>query len=186
MPILSVKHVTAYRYRQPVAFGEHPMMLRPRDDNDQRVLQSALEISPKPRKLAWGQDRLGNYLAVAHFADRSDELRFVSIVCLEKTPSGFHESDIDDYARTYPFRYATADWSRLRRFILPLLLQPELRQWSDQFFAKNGSVELHALLINMTQTIRRNFRHEARHEKGAQERSAPSPWAAAVVGTSRC
>src|SRR5271169_1807396 len=56
--------VTAYRYRQPVAFGEHPKMLRPRDDNDQKVLQSALEISPKPRKLAWGQDRFGNYLEV--------------------------------------------------------------------------------------------------------------------------
>src|ERR1700678_566744 len=37
MPILSVKHVTPYRYRQPVALGEHRMMLRPRDDDDQKV-----------------------------------------------------------------------------------------------------------------------------------------------------
>jgi Bacterial transglutaminase-like N-terminal region len=28
---LTIRHVTTYRYRQPVAFGEHRMMLRPRD-----------------------------------------------------------------------------------------------------------------------------------------------------------
>ena len=39
MPILTVRHVTTYHYRQPVAFGEHRMMLRPRDDDDQRVLK---------------------------------------------------------------------------------------------------------------------------------------------------
>jgi Bacterial transglutaminase-like N-terminal region len=35
MPILTVRHVTTYHYKQPVAFGEHRMMLRPRDDDDQ-------------------------------------------------------------------------------------------------------------------------------------------------------
>src|SRR5208282_5203268 len=139
MPILSIKHVTTYRYQQPVTFGEHRMMLRPRDDDDQKVLQSELEISPKPQSLAWGRDKLGNYVAIAHFAGRSDELRFVSTVCLEHTPNGFQELDIKDYARTYPLRYTAEDWSRLRRFILPLVLQPELRRWSDQFFSEDGS-----------------------------------------------
>ena len=36
MPILTVRHITTYRYRQPVAFGEHRMMLRPRESYDQR------------------------------------------------------------------------------------------------------------------------------------------------------
>src|SRR5271170_4025667 len=181
MPILSVKHVTTYCYQQPVAFGEHRMMLRPRDDNDQEVLQSELELSPKPRKLVWGRDKFGNYVAIAHFADRSDELRCLSTVCLEHTPSGFHESSIKDYARTYPFRYTAEDWSRLRRFVLPLLLQPELRRWSDQFFSKDGSADLHALLVNVTQTIRRTFRHVARHEKGIQE-----PVRTIAVGSGSC
>ena len=38
MPILNIRHVTTYRYHQPVAFGAHRMMLRPRDDEDQKVL----------------------------------------------------------------------------------------------------------------------------------------------------
>jgi transglutaminase-like putative cysteine protease len=180
MPILSIKHVTTYRYRQPVAFGEHRIMLRPRDDEDQRLLQSALEIRPKPRELAWGRDRLGNHVAIAHFDDRSDELRVVSTICLEHTPNGFYEGDIKDYARIYPFSYIAEDWSRLRGFILPLSLEPELRRWSDQFF-RNGSADTHALLVDMTQTIRRTFRHVARHEKGIQD-----PIRTIALGTGSC
>src|ERR1700686_3720510 len=46
MPILTVRHVTTYHYKQPVAFGEHRMMLRPRDDDAQKVPESELEITP--------------------------------------------------------------------------------------------------------------------------------------------
>jgi transglutaminase-like putative cysteine protease len=53
MPILSIRHVTAYHYKQPVAFGEHRIMLRPRDDEDQKLLESKLEITPEPSQLSW-------------------------------------------------------------------------------------------------------------------------------------
>ena len=130
------------------------------------MLQCQLEIRPKPRELAWGEDKLGNHVAIAHFADRSDELRLVSTICLEHAPNGFYEADIKDYARIYPFSYLAEDSSRLRRFILPLSLEPELRTWSDQFF-RNGS-DTHELLVDIIQTIRRTFRHVARHHKGIQ------------------
>ena len=35
---LTVRHITTYRYQQPVAFGEHRLMFRPRDSYDQRLL----------------------------------------------------------------------------------------------------------------------------------------------------
>ena len=37
MPIFVIKHVTTYRYRQPVAFGEHRMMLRPRESRGRAI-----------------------------------------------------------------------------------------------------------------------------------------------------
>ena len=48
MPILTVRHVTTYRYKQPVFFGEYRMMLRPRDSHDQRLLDAQLVITPEP------------------------------------------------------------------------------------------------------------------------------------------
>jgi hypothetical protein len=59
VPILTIKHVTTYHYMRPVAFGEHRMMLRPRDDDDQKVLESELEITPAPSHLSWTQDVFG-------------------------------------------------------------------------------------------------------------------------------
>ena len=75
MPTLTIRHVTTYRYRQPVAFGEHRMMLRPRDAYDQRVLEASIEISPKPKSLRFVQDAFGNHLGIARFSGRSKPAR---------------------------------------------------------------------------------------------------------------
>jgi transglutaminase-like putative cysteine protease len=169
MPILNIRHITTYRYHQPVAFGEHRMMLRPRNDDDQKVLESELEITPKPRQLAWARDRFGNHVATATFAERATELRFESSILLDHAPAGFHRNDIEDYARVYPFAYPAKEWRALKRFVLPLLLRPELARWSDQFFRKDGSADTYDLLVGMTQTMRRTFKHASRHEKGVQD-----------------
>ena len=36
MPVVSILHRTTYRYRNPVAFGEHRVMHRPLESYDQR------------------------------------------------------------------------------------------------------------------------------------------------------
>jgi transglutaminase-like putative cysteine protease len=81
MPILTVRHVTAYYYKPPVGFGEHRMMLRPCDD-DQQVLETKLEITPEPSQLTWTRDMFGNHVARARFANRASELRFESVIRL--------------------------------------------------------------------------------------------------------
>src|SRR6266852_3230919 len=53
MTILTVRHITTYQYKQPVSFGEHRMMLRPRENHDQRLLESNLEITPRSTLLTW-------------------------------------------------------------------------------------------------------------------------------------
>ena len=102
MPSLIIRHVTTYRYRQPVAFGEHRMMLRPRDSHDQRVIEASLEISPEPRSLHFVQDAFGNHVGIARFSGRSKELCFESTVCLEHSPLDAADSDLEDPARPFP------------------------------------------------------------------------------------
>ena len=46
MSVLTVRHITTYRYKQPVAFGEHRMMLRPRDSYDQKLLDAQARDHP--------------------------------------------------------------------------------------------------------------------------------------------
>jgi transglutaminase-like putative cysteine protease len=166
MPILTVRHVTAYYYKTPVAFGEHRMMLRPRDDDDQQVLETKLEITPEPSQLTWTRDMFGNHVAMARFADRASELRFESVIRLDHAPNGL--GDIEDIAGTYPFAYAPEDRSGLARFVAPRSQQPALKIWAAGFLRKDGSADTRELLVDMTQTINRSFRHLARHEEGIQ------------------
>ena len=100
MPSLTIRHVTLYRYRQPVAFGEHRMMRRPRDSHDQRVLEASLEISPEPRSLRFVQDAFGNHVGIARFSGRAKELCFESTVRLEHSPLDPADPDLEDAAKT--------------------------------------------------------------------------------------
>ena len=47
MPRLLITHRTAYRYRRAVTFGEHRLMMRPRESYDQHVIHADLAISPE-------------------------------------------------------------------------------------------------------------------------------------------
>jgi transglutaminase-like putative cysteine protease len=169
MPILTIKHVTTYHYKQPVAFGEHRMMLRPRDDDDQKVIESGLEITPAPIELAWTQDSFGNHVATAHFANRASVLRFESTIRVDHAPAGFRAADIADFAKTHPFAYAAQDRAGLARFMAPLSRHPALGRWAAGFLRPDGSADTGELLAGMTTTIGRAFRHVARHEKGTQD-----------------
>src|ERR1700687_2734799 len=169
MPILTIRHVTTYHYKQPVSFGEHRMMLRPRDDDDQKVLGSELEITPEPSQLTWTRDIFGNHVATARFAARASELRFESTIRLDHAPAGFRAADIEDLARTHPFAYAAEDRPGLARFLAPLSPHLKLDRWASTFPREDGSADTHELLVDMTQTIKRTFKHVARHEKGIQD-----------------
>jgi transglutaminase-like putative cysteine protease len=166
MPILTIRHVTTYHYKQPVAFGDHRMMLHPRDDGDQKVLESQLNITPGPSQLTWAQDTFGNHVATARFADRASELRFESALRVDQAPAGFRAVDIVEYARAYPFAYAAEDSPGHVHFTTRPSAHPMLDRWAASFLREDGSAETHDLLVDMTQTIRRTFKHVARHEKG--------------------
>jgi transglutaminase-like putative cysteine protease len=169
MPILTIRHLTTYRYKHPVAFGEHRMMLRPRDDDDQKVLESELEITPEPSELSWTLDVHGNHIATARFADRAAELRFDSTIRLDHAPAAFRADDIEDFARTHPFAYAAGDRPGLAFFIAPPTPHSRVDRWAAGFLREDGSADTYELLVGMTQTIKHSFKHVARHEKGIQD-----------------
>jgi transglutaminase-like putative cysteine protease len=181
MPILNIRHVTTYHYHQPVAFGEHRMMLLPRDDDDQKVLHCEIEITPEPMQIAWSRDDFGNHVATAQFDDRAAELRFVSNIRVDHAPAGFHGMEIDDRARSYPFSYATDEWPDLKRYTQPPAARRDIGRWSAHFFRNDGSADTHDLLVDMTRTIRRTFKHVTRHQKGVQD-----PLRTLALGSGSC
>src|ERR1700716_2435647 len=109
MPFLTVRHVTTYRYKQPVTFGELRVMFRPRDSYDQRLLHASLDIEPRPASLHWTHDVFCNCVACARFEARSDSLRFESLIELEHSPMQLLDFPIADHAEYFPFSYDQED-----------------------------------------------------------------------------
>ena len=170
MPILSIRHVTTYYYRQPVAFGEHRMMLRPRDDSDQKVLESSLDIAPEPSELAWTQDCFGNHVAIARFARAARELRFESTMFVDHAPARFRAADIADYARIYPFDYAAHEKAGLARFMAPPPRTPSSIAGRRAFCARTDRPKPRAARRHDADD-QADLPARARHQKGTQDRS---------------
>jgi Bacterial transglutaminase-like N-terminal region/Transglutaminase-like superfamily len=145
------------------------MMLRPRDDKDQKVILADVTISPRPQEVAWNRDQFGNHFAIARFSEHSDRLSFVSNIRLDHVARQFLARNIDGYAQHYPFRYRPEELSYLHQFIFPVPLDAELKLWSDQFFRGDGTADTFDLLSEMTQRIFWTFRHVNRYEDGIQE-----------------
>ena len=69
---LSIHHKTTYRYRSPVAFGPHRLMLRPRESRELRLTGFELTVTPQA-SVNWAHDVWGNAVATTGFhAHRSD------------------------------------------------------------------------------------------------------------------
>ena len=171
MHLLTVRHVTTYRYKRPVSFGEHRMMLRPRDSYDQRLIEATLAISPEPVELRWVHDVFGNCVALARFADASDELRVDSTIRLDHSATNVLDFQLEDYAREYPFSYGSEEQPDLLRSIERQYIDPyrAVDRWAFQFLHRRGSTGTRELLAAMTHAINERFTYVAREEHGTQD-----------------
>jgi transglutaminase-like putative cysteine protease len=170
MPLLTIHHKTEYRYTHPVAFGEHRIMLRPRDGHDLRVLSGRLEIVPEPMSLRWIHDVFGNSVAIATFDERAETLSIVSTATVEHNPSEEFALTADDPAYFYPFLYNDEEFPDLVQFITPQYGDPdgELSAWARNFLDAEGPTPTSNILSNMTHGIRNAFTYRKRHEHGTQ------------------
>ena len=170
MPFLNLSHVTTYTYRQPVSFGEHRIMVRPRESYDQHLIEAQLRIEPEPSDLRWLQDVFGNSVAIATFAKRAKKLVFDSKIRLQHEPAELQMVHIEEYARLYPFTYSSEEMPDLLRSIERQHLDPlrQIDQWARRFVNDTGRTDTLAMLSEMTATIKREFTYIARPEKGTQ------------------
>lgn len=168
MSILTVHHTTVYRYYQPVGLGEHRIMFRPRESYDLRLIQTKLVITPEPIQVRWLHDPFDNSVAIVTFEGTTTELRFESTVMLEHFETSLPEYPLEEYARTYPFRYADEDFPNLTGALARRYPGESVPQWALQFLDPAETTLTMKMLRAMTRGIREQFTYTRRIEKGVQ------------------
>ena len=171
MPLLTIHHKTEYRYNRPVAFGEHRIMLRPRDGHDLRVLSGSLEIVPEPASLRWIHDVFGNSVAIATF----DDARRPADLQLDRDRGAQSGGGIRaDAGRSRPISIRSSMTTRnfpisfsssRRNMAIPTA---NCRLGRAAFSTRDGATPTFDILSGMTHGIREAFTYRKRYEHGTQ------------------
>jgi transglutaminase-like putative cysteine protease len=168
MRLLTVRHITTYRYSEPVVLGEHRMMFRPRESHDLRLIKARLEITPQPTHRRFLHDVFDNSVGVATFAGSTDELRFESIVTLEHYETSLPDYPVEEFAELYPFSYSDEELPNLNRALVRHYPSEEVKHWVRQFLNPSGTTGTLDLLGSMTLCIKQDFVYTRRIQKGVQ------------------
>jgi transglutaminase-like putative cysteine protease len=168
MKYLTVRHATRYRYAQPVAFGPHRLMVRPRDSHDLRLVDAELTLSP-PGAVRWMHDVFGNSVALVEFSQSATELFIESILHLESYGLPRLAVSIAPEAQNYPFVYSAGDRSDLGRLVERHYPDPQglVDAWAKRFFP-GDPMPTYDLLAKLNSAIKAEFSYNARYEEGTQ------------------
>jgi transglutaminase-like putative cysteine protease len=177
-----ITHTTRYRYREPVTFGEHRVMFRPRDSHDLRVLATDLVCSPAAQ-VRMIQDPHSNSVALVTPLGPASELQIVCTFRIEHAPGNGAELALSPSALIFPFAYSVEERFDLEHYMRPLHDDPDgvLTHWARQFMRTDGPTGTRDLLLQMNGFIREHFGYAARDEEGTQ-----TPLETLQLGTGSC
>jgi len=168
MRLLTVRHATTYRYAQPVTFGPHRLMLRPRDSHDLRLVGAELTLSP-PGNVRWMHDVFGNSVSLVDFQTAAVMLQIVSTLRIERYGIEGPVFPIAPEAEFYPFIYSSSDRVDLGRLLEQHYPDPNgvLARWADGFVTSRPMRTLD-LLTAMNAALQPHIVYGERHELGTQ------------------
>jgi transglutaminase-like putative cysteine protease len=83
--LLQAFHMTTYWYSEPVSFCHTEVHLKPRNNQNQRLIEHALIIEPQPASVATHYDFFGNEVSVLSIEEPHTTLRITSKSLLECT-----------------------------------------------------------------------------------------------------
>jgi transglutaminase-like putative cysteine protease len=170
MTALTVTHTTIYRYANPVVFGEHRMMMRPRDSHDLRLLKTSLALRPAA-SVRWIHDVFGNSVGIARFKQPAAELRVVSMFQAQHFPLPEGSVVIEEYARRYPFSYDVSEAPDISRLAERHYADPGhvVDGFARRFLEATPGQDTLGILAAITKAIKAEFTYNPRDEMGTHD-----------------
>lgn len=165
---LTIRHETLYEYDQPVGFGPHRLLIRPRDGHASRLVDASLELSP-PGETRWVYDAMGNCVCWYAPSGESNQLRIVSNLVIDRYPAPLAPIQADDPHSPMPVVYELADRLALAPFMTPVSEDPDgavLAWLRGQMGAADEPVQ--DFLTRLNSAIHQNFAYASRYTEGVQ------------------
>jgi transglutaminase-like putative cysteine protease len=169
MSVRRIIHTTTYRYRAPVAFGLHRLVVRPREGHDLQVQELNLHIQPACR-VSWHRDLFGNSIAVAFFSEPADLLEFRNDVVVRRRDIASHQGLLEAFPVRFPVGYSPLEEPVVAGY--RAAVYPEethgIAQWTRAHFVPVKGCDAVALVQAMGTWIYRNVQYRRREDRGVQ------------------
>jgi len=169
MKLIRIQHDTHYEYTEPVEFGPHTLMIRPRSGHDVRIEKAFLHITPHAN-VRWRRDINGNSVGTATFSGPARSLSISSDVLIQHFEAEPLDFLVEDYSVNWPFEFDPMQRVELAPYQMPCFPNdgPAISRWLEQFWRPGQTIETYRLLDNMNHSIVDHFRYRGREEPGVQ------------------
>jgi transglutaminase-like putative cysteine protease len=169
MKRIRIVHRTVYHYNQPVTFGPHRAMLRPREGHDVHIVRGRLEVEPTAT-VRWLRDIYGNSIAVLIFAEPARTLRILGEVDVDLHDDNPIECLVDPAARFFPFQYPPEEQLELVLYRVPSYPYDgaKLQEWLRDLYRPGQLVGTFELLEKLNTHIFQSLEYARREEPGVQ------------------
>lgn len=168
MARLKILHETRYDYDQPVSFGTHRLLIRPRDSHALRIVDARLNVSP-PGPTRWAYDANGNCVCLFEPRGASRSLSITSELVIDRFPAPLSPLRIDNPHTLTPIVYNREDRATLEPFIAPVTDDPDavLLKWLRGLGNRSDEPALD-FLLRVNALIHGQFDYTTRFEEGVQ------------------
>ncbi|QDU30835.1 hypothetical protein ETAA8_59840 [Anatilimnocola aggregata] len=172
MSRLRIEHGTTYTYRRPVSFGQHRLVLRPREGHDLRVESMSLEIFPAHR-LVWARDVYSNSVAIVDFTEEANRLEVLSNIIVERSGKFPREDLHEPWRIPWPVTYDERELPIVNgyRNVSYYDDRNDVRQWMQQHDSLTRATDAESLLMCLCELINSQIRYQRRMVKGVQSPS---------------
>jgi transglutaminase-like putative cysteine protease len=180
-----IEHRTVYRYSEPVRFGLHRLVLRPREGHDITVVKHELRITPEA-KFFWLSDLFANNIAIAEIPETADRLEIINDVIIDRVegpddeaPQKITRASVAPLPVTYP----QMELAVVQGYILPVYEEdaPTVAQWSHTQAQALPDATALAMVNHLTRCVHEQIRYQRREERGVQ-----SPARTLELGSGSC
>jgi transglutaminase-like putative cysteine protease len=169
MKRIRIIHKTEYHYNQPVSFGPHRIMMRPREGHDVHIVRGRLDVEPIAT-VRWLRDIYSNSIALLTFSQPFRTLRVFGEVDVDLHDDNPIECLIDPSARQFPFQYAPEEQVELISDRLPSYPYEgaRLQHWLSDLYRPGQVVGTFELLGKLNTHIFQSFKYAHRDDPGVQ------------------
>ena len=167
MTRLIIRPETRYEYGQAVEFGQHRLLLRPRDSHAVRIIDAKLTLSQRG-VTRWAYDALGNCVCYWTPGTADTVLSIISDLVIERFPAPLSSIELGNPQTITPIVYGRED----RRVLAPFLEPSEEDDGAVLHWLRGhlGSRDEPALdfLMRFTGEICQELTYQSRDAEGVQ------------------